>query len=126
MSSKLYVGGLPYKTNDGEMQQLFAQAGSVTSSRVIIDKMTGRSRGFGFIEMASDEDAQKAISMFNGQEYEGRKLIVNEARPMEDRPPRREGGYNNNRGGNGGGYGSNGSGYGGNNSYGGNGGGNRY
>jgi len=109
MSSKLYIGGLPYKTNDGELQQLFAQAGAVTSARVIIDKMSGRSRGFGFVEMASDEDAQKAITMFNGQEYEGRKLIVNEARPMEERAPRRD---------NGGGYGGG--------SYGGNGGGNRY
>ena len=138
MSSKLYVGGLPYKTNDAEMQQLFAQAGAVVSARVIIDKMSGRSRGFGFVEMASDEDAQKAITMFNGQEYEGRKLIVNEARPMEERAPRRDnggygggnrGGYNNDRGGNSGGYGG-GNNYGNNNSGGGyggnNGGGNRY
>lgn len=103
MASKLYVGGLPYKTTDGELQQLFAQAGEVASARVIIDKMYGRSRGFGFVEMANDEDAQKAIDMFNGQEYEGRKLIVNEARPMEERAPRRDfggnsrGGYGNRR-----------------------------
>lgn len=86
MASKLYVGNLSYKTNDGELQQLFSQAGSVASARVIIDKMTGRSRGFGFVEMSNDADASKAIEMFNGQEIEGRKLVVNEARPMEERP----------------------------------------
>lgn len=96
MSSKLYVGGLPYKTTDGELQQFFAQAGQVASARVIIDKMTGRSRGFGFVEMSSDEDAQKAIEMFNGQEMDGRKIIVNEARPMEERP-RHEGGFGGRR-----------------------------
>ncbi len=97
MASKLYVGNLSYKTNDGELQQLFAQAGEVASAKVIVDKMSGRSRGFGFVEMANDADAQKAIEMFNGQEMEGRKLIVNEARPMEERPRREyggQGGYN--------------------------------
>lgn len=86
MASKLYVGNLSYKTNDGELQQLFSQAGTVASARVIMDKMTGRSRGFGFVEMETEEDAGKAIEMFNGQEVEGRKLVVNEARPMEERP----------------------------------------
>lgn len=97
MSSKLYVGGLPYKTTDNELQQIFSQAGQVASARVIIDKMTGRSRGFGFVEMASDTDASKAIDMFNGQEIEGRRIIVNEARPMEDRPARRDGGFGGGR-----------------------------
>jgi len=91
--SKLYVGGLPYKMNDGDLQALFAPAGQVTSARVIMDKMTGRSRGFGFVEMASEEESSKAIEMFNNSEVDGRKIIVNEARPMEERP-RREGGYN--------------------------------
>jgi RNA recognition motif-containing protein len=86
MASKLYVGNLSYKTNDGELQQLFSQAGTVASARVIMDKMTGRSRGFGFVEMETKEEADKAIDMFNGQEIEGRKLVVNEARPMEERP----------------------------------------
>ncbi|MFA5736725.1 MAG: RNA-binding protein [Candidatus Paceibacterota bacterium] len=86
MASKLYVGNLSYKTNDDELQQLFAQAGTVASARVIIDKMTGRSRGFGFVEMETEDGAGKAIEMFNGQEIEGRKLVVNEARPMEERP----------------------------------------
>ncbi|KKR79865.1 MAG: RNP-1 like protein RNA-binding protein [Candidatus Nomurabacteria bacterium GW2011_GWA2_40_9] len=97
MATKLYVGGLPYSTQEDALRELFAQAGSVTSAVIIMDKMSGRSKGFGFVEMANDADAQKAISMFNDQEFEGRKLTVNEARPMEARPPR--------TGGNGGGYG---------------------
>ena len=89
---KLYVGGLPYSTTEDALRDHFAQAGSVTSATIIMDKMSGRSKGFGFVEMASDEDAQKAISMFNGQDFDGRKLTVNEARPMEARPPRQSGG----------------------------------
>ncbi len=90
MATKLYVGNLPYKTTDGDLQTLFGQAGSVTSANVISDKFSGRSRGFGFVEMSSQEDASKAIEMFNGYETEGRKLVVNEARPMQERPQRRQ------------------------------------
>ena len=104
MATKLYVGGLPYSTQEDALKELFAQAGSVTSAVIIMDKMSGRSKGFGFVEMSTDEEAQKAVSMFNGQEFEGRKLTVNEARPMEARPPRTggNGGYG---GGSNGGYG---------------------
>ena len=95
MAKKLYVGGLPYSTQEDALKELFAQAGAVTSAVIIMDKMSGRSKGFGFVEMGSDEEAQSAISMFNDQEFEGRKLTVNEARPMEARPPRTggNGGY---------------------------------
>jgi len=92
MATKLYVGGLPYTTTQDELQTAFAQAGTVSSTTIIVDKMTGRSRGFGFVEMASDEEAQKAIEMWNGKDFGGRKLTVNEAKPLEARPPRREGG----------------------------------
>ncbi|MEI6842896.1 MAG: RNA-binding protein [bacterium] len=94
MAKKLYVGGIAYATNDSGLKDAFAQAGTVVSATIIMDKMTGRSKGFGFVEMASDEDAQAAIDMWNGKELEGRKLTVNEARPMEPRAPR-----NDNRGG---------------------------
>lgn len=92
--ARLFVGGLPWATTGEELTQLFAQAGAVSSATVIHDKMTGRSKGFGFVEM-SDEDAQKATDMFNGSEYGGRKLVVNTARPMEPRAPRSNdrGGY---------------------------------
>ena len=105
MATKLYVGGLPYSTQEDALKELFAQAGSVVSAVIIMDKMSGRSKGFGFVEMSNDEEAQKAISMFNDQEFEGRKLTVNEARPMEARPPRTggNGGYGNSNGGYGGG-----------------------
>lgn len=93
MAKKLYVGGLPYSTTDGELRDAFAKAGAVESAVVIMDKMTGRSKGFGFVEMTSDEDASKAIDMFNGSDFGGRKLTVSEARPMTERPPRREGGF---------------------------------
>ena len=95
MATKLYVGGLPYSTTEDALREHFAQAGEVVSAVIIMDKMSGRSKGFGFVEMASDEDAQKAISMFNDQDFGGRKLTVNEARPMEARPPRSggNGGY---------------------------------
>ena len=102
MATKLYVGGLPYSTQDEALKEHFAQAGSVTSAVIIMDKMSGRSKGFGFVEMSTDAEAQSAISMFNGQEFEGRKLTVNEARPMEARPPR-TGGFGGGNGGYGGG-----------------------
>lgn len=86
MAKKLYVGGLPYKTTNDELKSLFEGAGAVSSATIIMDKMTGRSKGFGFVEMVNDGDADSAISMFNGKDYEGRNLTVNEARPMEARP----------------------------------------
>ena len=92
MATKLYVGGLPYSVQEDALKEHFAQAGSVTSAVIIMDKMSGRSKGFGFVEMESAEEAQNAISMFNDQEFGGRKLTVNEARPMEARPPRQNGG----------------------------------
>lgn len=85
MATKLFVGGINYRTTDDGLKNAFAQAGEVVSARVISDKMTGRSRGFGFVEMASDEDAQKAIEMWNNKELDGRAIIVNEARPLEPR-----------------------------------------
>jgi len=88
MAKKLYVGGLSYSTNEEALRNLFSQAGAIDSATVIMDKMTGRSKGFGFVEMSNDDEAQKAIEMFNGTEFEGRKITVNEARPMEARPPR--------------------------------------
>ncbi len=91
MAKKLYVGGLPYTTTQDELQNAFAQAGTVSSATIIMDKMTGRSKGFGFVEFASDEEAEKAIEMWNGKDFGGRSLTVNEARPMEARPPRRDG-----------------------------------
>ncbi|MDD5590062.1 MAG: RNA-binding protein [Candidatus Portnoybacteria bacterium] len=90
MAKKLYVGGLPFSTTEDALKEAFAQAGAVESATIIVDKMSGRSRGFGFVEMATDEDAQKAIDLWNGKELEGRTITVNEARPMGDRPPRRQ------------------------------------
>ncbi|MBI4709263.1 MAG: RNA-binding protein [Candidatus Portnoybacteria bacterium] len=98
MAKKLYVGGLSYSTTEDSLKDAFAQAGTVESATIILDKMSGRSKGFGFVEMATDEEAEKAIEMWNGKEFEGRNLTVNEARPMEARPPRRD----FNRGGGGG------------------------
>jgi len=92
MSKKLYVGSLSYNTTDSSLKEYFAQAGTVESAMVIMDKMTGRSKGFGFVEMSTEEEAQSAIEMFHGKEFEGRNLVVNEARPQEDRP--RTGGFN--------------------------------
>ena len=114
MAKKLYVGGLPYSTSDTELKDAFAQCGTVESAVIIMDKMSGRSKGFGFVEMSSDEEAQKAIETWNGKDFGGRSLTVNEARPMEDRPRRdfRSGGGND-RGGFGGGRGGNGGGSGG-------------
>jgi cold-inducible RNA-binding protein len=91
MAKKLYVGGLPWATTQDALKQAFSAAGEVSSATIITDKMTGRSRGFGFIEMVNDADAEKAIEMFNGKDFEGRTLTVNEARPMEAKAPRRGG-----------------------------------
>jgi len=88
MAKKLYVGGIPYSTTDETLKAHFSKAGSVESATIIMDKMTGRSKGFGFVEMASDAEAQAAIDMFHGKDFEGRNLTVNEARPMEPRAPR--------------------------------------
>jgi cold-inducible RNA-binding protein len=88
MATKLYVGGVAYRTTDQGLQDAFAQAGTVVSARIIMDRMTNRSRGFGFVEMENDADAKKAIEMWHGKELDGRELIVNEARPMEERAPR--------------------------------------
>lgn len=88
MAKKLYVGGIAYSTSEDGLRNHFAQAGNVTSASIIMDKMTNRSKGFGFVEMSSDEEAQNAINMFNGKELEGRRLTVNEARPMQPRAPR--------------------------------------
>ncbi len=88
MAKKLYVGGLPYSTTNDELRDAFAQAGAVDSATIIMDKMTGRSKGFGFVEMSNDDDAAKAIDMWNGKDFGGRKLTVNEARPLEPRAPR--------------------------------------
>ena len=96
MEAKLYVGNLPYTTVDADLQTLFSQAGTVKSAQVIKDRVSGRSKGFGFVEMSSAEEAQAAINKFNGQDFNGRALTVNLARPREERP----GGF---RGGNGGG-----------------------
>src|SRR3990167_6827697 len=98
MAKKLYIGSLSYDTTDESLRNAFAQAGAVESASVLMDKMSGRSRGFGFVEMANDEDAQKAIEMWNGKELDGRTIIVNEARPMTDRPAR-SGGFGGGRGG---------------------------
>lgn len=91
MGKKLYVGGLPYATRDNDLRDHFAQAGEVVSATVIMERDTGRSKGFGFVEYATEEAAQKAIEMFNGTDLGGRTITVNEARPMEDRPRRDSG-----------------------------------
>ena len=107
MAKKLYVGGLPYSMTVDALKEMFSQAGSVDSAMIIIDKMSGRSKGFGFVEMSTEEEAQKGIELFNGKEVEGRTLTVAEARPLEPRAPRRDFaggrdrgrfGYNQNRG----------------------------
>jgi RNA recognition motif-containing protein len=88
MVKKLYVGSLSYDTTEDTLRDAFSQAGAVESATVIIDKMTGKSKGFGFVEMATEDEAQKAIEMLNGKEIDGRAVVVNEARPLEDRPKR--------------------------------------
>ena len=112
MGNKLYVGNLPYTVRDDDLQQAFSAFGAVNSAKVMMERDTGRSKGFGFVEMSSDAEAQSAIQGMNGQSLGGRSLVVNEARPMEPRPPRtggggfgggrREGGYGG--GGNDGGF----------------------
>ena len=113
MGNKLYVGNLPYSVRDEDLQQAFGEFGTITSAKVMMERDTGRSKGFGFVEMGSDAEAQAAINGMNGQSLGGRSITVNEARPMEPRPPR-SGGFGG--GGGGGGYGggrSGGGGYGG-------------
>jgi RNA recognition motif-containing protein len=113
MGNKLYVGNLPYSFRDEDLQQAFSQHGSVSSAKVMMERDTGRSKGFGFVEMGSDAEAQTAINAMNGQQFGGRGLVVNEARPMEPRPPR-SGGFGGGAGGGGfGGGRSGGGGYGG-------------
>lgn len=103
MAKKLFVGGISYSTTEDVIRDAFAQSGTVESCSIILDRMTGRSKGFGFVEMATDEEAQKAVEMWNGKELDGRTLTVNEARPMEPRAPRSGGsGGGFNRGGYGG------------------------
>jgi len=97
MAKKLYVGGIPYATTEDDLKAAFGEIGQVTSATIIIDKMTGRSKGFGFVEMANDADADKAITEMNGKDFQGRTLTVNEARPLEERPPRRDYGEGNRR-----------------------------
>ncbi len=104
MGNKLYVGNLPYTVRDEDLQQSFGEFGSITSAKVMMERDTGRSKGFGFVEMGSDAEAQAAIAGMNGQSLGGRSITVNEARPMEARPPR-TGGF-----GGGGGYGGGGGG----------------
>jgi len=99
MGKKLYVGSLSYNTTEDGLKDAFAQAGAVESAQIIMDRMSGRSKGFGFVEMATDEEAAAAIEMWHGKELDGRKLVVNEARPMGDRPPRRGGFGGGGRGG---------------------------
>ena len=117
MGNKLYVGNLPYSVRDGDLEQAFGEFGVVTSAKVMMERDTGRSKGFGFVEMGSDAEAQAAINGVNGQQFGGRGLVVNEARPMEPRPPRSGGGgFGGGAGGGrsgGGGYGGGGGGYGG-------------
>jgi RNA recognition motif-containing protein len=120
MGNKLYVGNLAYSVRDESLNQAFSQFGTVTSAKVMMDRETGRSKGFGFVEMSNDAEAQAAINGMNGQPIEGRAVVVNEARPREERP----GGYGGGgRGGYGGYGGGGGGGYGGGGAYGGGGGG---
>ncbi len=113
MGSKLYVGNLSYSTTSSDLEQLFAQHGTVSSAEVISDRETGRSKGFGFVQMGSDDEAQAAIAALNGQEHDGRPLTVNEAKPREDRPRGGGGGGGYGGGGGGGGRGGGGGGRGG-------------
>ena len=99
MEAKLYVGNLPFTTGDADLQDLFAKAGTVKSAQVIKDRASGRSKGFGFVEMSSEEEAQSAITMFHGKDFSGRPLTVNLARPREERPSG-GGGFRSGSGGN--------------------------
>jgi len=114
MGNKLYVGNLPYSVRDEDLNQAFGAYGSVNSAKVMMERDTGRSKGFGFVEMGSDAEAQAAIEGMNGQSLGGRSLVVNEARPMEPRPPRTGGGgFGGGRREGGGGFGGGGGGDGG-------------
>ncbi|PYS90127.1 MAG: RNA-binding protein [Acidobacteria bacterium] len=114
MGNKLYVGNLSFRVTSEDLQEYFTAAGAVESANVVFDRETGRSRGFGFVEMSTEDDANNAIAQFNGQEYDGRNMVVNEARPREDRGG--GGGGGGRRSGSGGGYGGGGGGgYGGGN-----------
>lgn len=93
MAKKLYVGNLPYTVTDDDLKDMFSQAGTVESATIITDKFSGKSKGFGFVEMATEEEAKKAVEMFDKQTMGERSIIVNEARPMEDRPKK----FTNNR-----------------------------
>jgi len=100
MAKKLFVGGLSYETTEAALKEIFSKAGIVESATVITDKMSGRPKGFGFVEMSSEEEAQKAIEMFNGKEIDGKSVTVNEAKPMESRPRRNgfdRGGFGGNK-----------------------------
>ncbi len=119
MGNKLYVGNLPYSFRDGDLEQAFSPYGQITSAKVMMERDTGRSKGFGFVEMGSDAEAQAAIEALNGQQIGGRGLVVNEARPMEPRAPRSGGFGGGDRGGYGGGGGGGRGGYGGGGGYGG-------
>ena len=126
MGNKLYVGNLPYSVRDSDLEQAFSQFGAVTSAKVMMERDTGRSKGFGFVEMGNDAEAQAAVNGMNGQPLGGRSIVVNEARPMEARPPRSGGGGGGGGyggGGGGGGYGGGGGGRSGGGGYGGGGGG---
>src|SRR5687767_5896923 len=127
MGTRLYVGNLSYQVDSSELQQLFSQHGTVNSAEVISDRLTGRSKGFGFVEMSSDDEAQAAIAALNGMEHGGRALTVNEAKPREERPRGGGGGggYGGGGGGGRGGYAGGGGGGGGRGGYGGGGGGGR-
>ena len=108
MGNKLYVGNLSYNIRDDDLQQAFAQYGTVSSAKVMMDRDTGRSKGFGFVEMGSDPEAQAAINGMNGQALDGRAIVVNEARPREERPGGFGGGGGGRTGGGGGGFGGGG------------------
>jgi cold-inducible RNA-binding protein len=97
MGAKLYVGNLPYNVTEERLQEHFAQHGSVVSARIIADKVSGRSKGFGFVEMSSEQEGEKAISALNGTDFEGRNIVVSEARPQAPREPRPGGGFGGGR-----------------------------
>jgi hypothetical protein len=113
MGKKLYVGNLAYSVRDNDLEQAFGEFGSIVSAKVMMERDTGRSKGFGFVEMGTDAEALAAVEAMNGHSLQGRALTVNEARPMEARPPRTGGGGGYGGGGGGGGYGGGGGGYGG-------------
>ena len=97
MGAKLYVGNLPYSIVEAKLQEHFAKHGNVVSARIITDKFSGRSKGFGFVEMSSEDEAQRAISALNGTDFEGRNIVISEARPQEQRSPGGGGGQRQNR-----------------------------